>query len=331
MQPPYQEGMQSCYGRDCAIFPSILDVPPNIKEPHSPAVPSAIRNWFDSLPKTPRAMGLMIFATLSLSVMQGIIRHVSFELHPFEVVFFRNLFGLAVLMPVLFRAGLEPLRTTRLGLHSIRGALHVCSMWCFFYGLSVTPLAKVAALNFTAPLFASVAAVMFLREKLGFNRGIALIAGFVGALIILQPGAAILNAGALMILLSSMIWGVVLIMIKRLTVTESSLTITLYMMLYLTPLSLIGALFVWEWPTLTQIGWLITVGCCGTVGHLCVAQSLKDADATAVMPFDFGRLIWAGLIGFLFFAEIPGISTLIGAVVIFSAAMYVAIQESRRR
>mgnify|MGYP002816221366 CR=1 FL=1 len=275
-------------------------------------------------------MGLMVLATFLLSVMLGIIRHVSFELHPFEVVFFRNLFGLGILLPVILKAGLETLGTTRIGLHSARGLLQSASMCIFFYGLSLTTLAKVAALNFTAPLFASVAAVLFLREPLGFNRAFALVVGFVGALVILRPGIAVFNVGAGMILTSAMIWGVVLIIIKRLTVTESSLTITLYMMLYLTPITFIAALFVWQWPSPTQLLWLVAVGCCGTAGHLCMAQALKDADATAVMPFDFGRLIWAGLIGFLFFSEIPDIWTLIGAVVIFSAGMYVAVQESRQ-
>jgi len=269
-------------------------------------------------------------ATFLLSVMLGLIRFVSFELHPFEVVFFRNLFGLGIFLPVLLKAGLEPLRTKQIGLHSIRGLLQSASMCLFFYGLSLTTLAKVAALNFTAPLFASVAAVLLLREPLGFNRASALVVGFLGALVILRPGLAVFNVGVGMILTSAMIWGVVLIIIKRLAVTESSLTITLYMMLYLTPLTLIAAIFVWEWPTLVQLGWLVAVGSCGTAGHLCMAQALKDADTTAVMPFDFGRLIWAGLIGFLFFSEIPDVWTVVGAVVIFSAAMYLAVQESRR-
>ena len=290
----------------------------------------AVCHRFDSLPKLPRAIGLMVFATFSLSVMLGIIRYMSFELHPFEVVFFRNVFGLVILLPVTLRAGIEPLRTQHIGLHSVRGFLQAVSMCIFFYGLSLTPLAKVAALNFTAPLFASVAAVLFLRESLGFNRALALILGFLGALIILRPGIAVFNVGAAMILTSAMIWGIVLIIIKRLSVTESSLTITLYMMLYLTPLTFIAALFVWEWPTLAQLGLLVAVGCCGIAGHLAMAQALKDADTTAIMPFDFGRLIWAGLIGFLFFAEVPDVWTLVGAVVIFSAAMYVAVQESRR-
>ena len=271
----------------------------------------------------------MVFATLLLSVMLGIIRHVSFELHPFQVVFFRNLFGLCILIPVIFKAGYEPLKTTQIGLHSTRGLLQSVSMCLFFYGLSLTTLAKVAALNFTAPLFASITAVFFLREPMGFNRAFALVVGFVGAMLILRPGLVVFNMGPGMILISAMIWGIVLLIIKRLTLTESSLTITLYMMLCLTPITFVAALFVWKWPTLTQLIWLVAVGCCGTAGHLCMAQALKDADTTAIMPFDFGRLIWAGLIGFLFFSEVPDIWTLIGAVVIFAAGMYVAVQESR--
>ena len=317
------------YGRSYDFSSGIYRQQSNTSEPRAPVVLIAVRNWFDALPKVPRAIGLMVFATFSLSVMLGVIRYMSFELHPFEVVFFRNLFGLVILVPLILRAGMSPLRTRRIGLHSVRGFLQAGSMCIFFYGLSLTTLAKVAALNFTAPLFASIAAVLFLRESLSFNRAFALVVGFLGALVILRPGIAVFNTGAAMILTSAMIWGIVLIIIKRLTTTESSLTITLYMMLYLTPLTLIAAVFVWEWPTLTQLILLVAVGCFGTIGHLAMAQALKDADTTVVMPFDFGRLIWAGLIGYVFFAEVPDIWTLIGAVVIFSAAMYVAVQESR--
>lgn len=276
-----------------------------------------------------RAIALIIISTIFLSIMQGMMRYVSEEMHPFQAVFFRNLFGLIILLPFILRRGLKPLRTKRLPLHTVRGLLHVTSMLCFFYGLAITPLAKVAALSFTAPLFATFAAVLILHERLGISRALALFIGLLGALIIVRPGLESLSMGSILVLISQMIWGFALIIIKRLGETESSLTITLYMMLYLTPLSLIPAAMVWDQPTINQIYWLFFVGCCGTLGHFCVAQALKDADAAALMPFDFGRLIWASLIGFLFFSEIPDIWTLTGAVVIFTTAMYVSIQESR--
>jgi drug/metabolite transporter (DMT)-like permease len=294
-----------------------------------PAMRIPLRATLETLPRPVRAMGLMLFATFILSVMQAIMRHVTTEMHPFEATFFRNLFGLLALLPAVMRTGFEPLRTRRIRLHMVRGALHATSMLTFFYGLAITPLAKVAALNFSSPLFASIAAVALLRERLGLNRGLALAVGALGAAVILRPGAAIVSDGALFILIASMSWGMTLIVIKKLSRTETSLTITLYMMVFLTPISFVAAVTVWTWPTWTQLAWMVAVGMCGSAGHMSIAQALKDADTTAVMPFDFARLIWAGLLGFLVFGEIPDVWTLVGAVMIFAAAFYVAVQEGR--
>lgn len=280
---------------------------------------------------SPRFRGIffMLIATLLFTGMQVTVRHVAEELHPFEVAFFRNFFGLLVVSPLLFRYGLGVLRTPRLKLHALRGALQTTGMMFFFTALTLAPLAQNIALSFMAPLFTTVMAILFLRERAGWRRWAALIAGFVGAWIVIRPGLAVVNTGALFVIASSVIWAGSMIIIKILSRTESSLTITLYMGLFMAPLSLIPALFVWEWPTLEALGFLLLVGGFGGVGHLALAQAFKEADTTAVLPFDFLRLIWASALGFLVFAEIPDVWTWLGGAVIFTSTTYIAFRETR--
>ncbi len=284
---------------------------------------------YGGLPPSVRGMLLMLGATLGFSAMHAVIRIASTEQHPFEAAFFRNLFGLLVLVPFLLRHGFGAFRTRRLPLHGLRGAVHTGAMLMFFVAVPITPLGTVAALGFTAPLFVAVGAALFLGEALRMRRAAALVAGFAGALLIIRPGMAALDLGTLLVLGSSAVWAGAMILIKLLSRTESSLTLTAYMALFLTPLTAIAAAFVWRWPSLVELGWFALMGALGTVGHLCLAQAFREADATAVLPVDFLRLIWASLLGYLLFAEIPVLYVWLGGIVIFSSTLYLAYREAR--
>ncbi|MEK9945792.1 MAG: DMT family transporter [Alphaproteobacteria bacterium] len=288
-------------------------------------------NVIQAIPAPLRGVFFMLVSTLLFTGMQVTVRHVADELHPFEIAFFRNFFGLLVVTPLLFQYGFGVLRTPKLKLHALRGALQTTGMMFFFTALTLAPLAQNIALSFTAPLFATVLAILLLGERAGWRRWVALIAGFVGAWIVIRPGFAVVNTGALLVILSSCVWAGSMVIIKILSRTESSLTITLYMGLFMAPLSLIPALFVWQWPSGEAFIWLALVGAFGGVGHLALAQAFKESDATAVLPFDFMRLIWASALGFLVFAEIPDIWTWIGGAVIFSSTVYIAFREARQK
>ena len=132
-------------------------------------------------------IGLMIIATVLFSVMHASIKYMSSSLHPFEIAFFRNLFGLIVIAPWFIRYGLQPLKTKKIKLHMARSFFNVIAMLSFFYSLSIAPLADVASLAFTAPLFASILAVVFLKEIIGIKRIVAIILGFIGAIIVIDP------------------------------------------------------------------------------------------------------------------------------------------------
>jgi drug/metabolite transporter (DMT)-like permease len=294
-------------------------------------VAGRLRARWSGLPAELRGQLLILVSTFAFATMHAVIRHLSKDLHPFEVAFFRNLFGFFALTPFFLRGGRAVFRTGVLHLHALRGLLQVGAMLSFFFAVSVTPLAKVSALSFTAPLFAAIGAVLLLRERLRLSRFAALAAGFVGALAIVRPGVAPIDFGALLVLGSSAVWAVCMLVIKLLARTESSVTITAYMGVFLTPLSGIAALFVWRWPSPEHLIWFIVMGGLGTFAHLAFSQAFKEADATAVLPFDFTRLIWASLLGFWLYAEVPEFWTWAGGALIFASATYIAIHEARTK
>lgn len=276
---------------------------------------------------------MMALAAAAFSIMHATIRHLSVtgEMHPFEVALFRVVFGFLALAPVFLRQGMAPLRTRNLKLFALRGALNSAAMLMFFYSLSITPLATVAALGFTAPLFATLLAMLVLGEVVRLRRWTAILIGFAGTLIILRPGMIDVGLGPLLVIGSSVVWSVALMVIKVLTRTESSVTITAYASIFLTPVCLAAALPYWTWPGLEQLGWLAMIGVLGTVAQTAMNQSFKYADASAVLPMDFSKLIWAAAIGFALFGEIPDLWTWVGGALIFASATYIGIRESRMR
>ncbi len=238
-----------------------------------------------------RGIALMVFSTLAFSGMHTSIKHISGDVDTFIIVFFRNLFGFLVLLPLLLRSGIAPLRTKRLGTHLMRVTINFASMAMFFYALSITPLAEVAALTFSAPIFATFLAIFIFRESVGLTRWGAILIGFGGTIVVLRPGFEAINHGALMAVGAALLWGSAVMIIKSLGRTDSPLTITVYMVLLLIPISLVPALYVWEWPTWDQMVVMALIGALGTIAHLAFAQSFKYADSSALLPLDFHSMI----------------------------------------
>ena len=270
----------------------------------------------------------MFLFTVCMGTMHVCIRQVSSGgMHPFEIAFFRNLFGLLVVVPWFVRLGLQPLRTSRLGMLTLRGALNVISMLAFFSALAIAPLAQVTALSFTAPIFATLLAMLIFHETVGIRRWTAIVIGFVGTLVILRPGAGDIGLGATLTIFSALLWGVCMIIIKSLGRTESAVTITVYMSLVMAPLSLIAALFVWQWPAWSQLWWMIAIGILGGAGQMAMAEALRTAETHVIMPVDFAKLIWVAAIAYLAFGEVPNAYTWIGGVMIFGSTAFIAWRE----
>ena len=269
----------------------------------------------------------MLLCGLSMSAMHASIRHVSAGLHPFEIAFFRLVFGLLPLLPWFIKLGWSPLKTKRPGMIVFRGVLNLVCMLAFFVALAITPLAEVTVLVFTAPIFATMLAVFVFGEKVGLLRWGAIGFGFLGALVVLRPGFEALSLGSALALFAAIVWGVCLIIIKSLGKTDSSLTITVYMSLVMAPLSLLPALLVWQWPTAEQFLWLVAIGVFGGIGQMAMAEALRIGDTHVVMPIDFVRLIWISTIAYVVFAEVPGFYTWLGGAMIFAATGFITWRE----
>ncbi|MDK3075227.1 DMT family transporter [Sedimentitalea sp. JM2-8] len=287
-----------------------------------------LADWMAQTPVL-RCSIFMCVSTLAFAVMQVSVRAVSAELPPFQIAFFRNLFGLAFLVPLLVGQGWAQMRTQRLGLHALRGLVNIGAMLMFFTAVATTPLAKVTALSFTAPVFAAALSVLVLGETFRLHRWTAILFGFLGMLIILRPGLAIIEPGAFLVLGSAVLWAVAMIIIKILSRTESSVAIVAWMGVSLCLFSIGPALMVWQTPSPTAWLWLAFIGFTGSVAQVSLSQALKETDPTAVLPFDFLKLIWTALLAAWLFGEIPDIHTWIGAGVIFGSGLYIARRERR--
>lgn len=274
-----------------------------------------------------RGIVLMCLSTIAFSIMHGLVRFVSEVLPPFQIAFFRNIFGLAFLLPLLMRSRFAILRTKQIGLHALRGVINMAAMLMFFTALAISPIAKVTALGFTAPIFMAILAVLVLGERFRIYRWSAIFLGFVGMLIILRPGLVAIDTGALLVIGSAALWAVAMIIIKIQSRTESSLTIVAYMGIFLGVFSIAPAVWVWQPFGLQTLGFMVLIGLFGSIAQMAISESLKETDSTALMPFDFLKLIWTAMIGVWFFSEIPDIYTWIGAIVIFLSGLFIAIRE----
>lgn len=288
---------------------------------------------FRLLPGTARGALWMFVACACFSGMNGVVRHLVQDLPVFVVVFFRSLFGLLAMLPFLLRPGLASLRPARPMLHGLRAVIGLVAMACWFHALGRMPLANATALSFTMPLFASIAAVLVLGETMRARRWTAVAVGFAGAMIILRPGFAAVTGATLLVLLSALLMAANQTVVKRLARDEHANAIVFWLVLLMTPASLAPALLVWRTPDPGQFAWLAALGAVATVGHQCMVRALAATDATAIYPFDFTRLIFAALIGYAAFGEVPDAWTWAGAAVIASSAIYIARREAylRRR
>ncbi len=273
----------------------------------------------------------MLAASIIFSFMHVLIRYVSEDIPPFEIIFLRNLFGIIILIPAIIKYGITPLKTTKYKLLGGRAIVNAIAMMCYFTALAISPLADVTALGFSAPIFATILAIIFFREIVRLRRWVAIAVGFLGTMVILRPGIIEIDTGMMLVLFSAIAWAITLHFIKILSKTESSLTITIYMVVMMTPMTLIPAIYVWVWPTMIQIFWLTIIALLGTFAQFAMTQGMKLGDISVVMPIDFFRLIWVAILAWLMFHEIPDLFTWIGGTMIFASATYIAIRESNKR
>lgn len=276
-----------------------------------------------------KATLLMLGAMACFAAMSTFIRLATQELHPLEVVFFRNFLALLLMLPWLARRGLGGLKTKRLGLYGLRASINVVGMAAGFTALTLIPLAEATALSFTAPLFATIGAALLLGEVIRTRRIAALVVGFAGTMLVLRPGLEAVSLGALLALVNALSISITTLIVKMLTRSEEPEQIVTYMALLMSPLSLVPALFVWQTPSWAVLGWLVLLAGAGTLGHLLFTRAFALAEVSQIQPLEFIRLPMVAVIAYVLFAEVPTVWTWLGGSVIFVATAYITHREAQ--
>ncbi len=270
-------------------------------------------------------------AMAAFTGMSVCIRFASTELHPFEIVFFRNLLVLAFMAPFLGRLNLAALRRPGFPWHlyAMRGVFGTVGMICGFWAVIVMPLADVTALSFTMPLFATAGAALVLGETVRARRWTAIVIGFLGAMLVLRPDFSGLGPGAGFALANAVLLAASTLVVKQLTRQEPVERIVFLAAAIIAPLSLLPALFVWKWPGPETWAVLFALAGVATLGHIALTRAMSLADLTLVMPWEFTRLPMMVLAAVLLFGETPSIWALAGGAVIFASTVYIVRREAQ--
>ena len=269
-------------------------------------------------------IAMAFFATMGI-----FIRLSSETLHTLEIVFFRNALALVFFFPFIAKNGFAVLSSKKKKLYGARALINVTGMAAGFAALTMIPLAEATALSFTAPLFATFAAAIIFGEIIRIRRIMALMLGFVGMILILQPGVNEISTGSILAIINAVTIAITVLIVKKLTSTERPEVIVLYMALFQTPIALIPAMFFWKWPDLMTWVWLISLATAGTLGHLFYTKAIQLAEVSQMQPIEFIRLPLVAALAFFLFGEIPTFWTWVGGAIIFSATAYVTHRESK--
>jgi drug/metabolite transporter (DMT)-like permease len=248
--------------------------------------------------------------------------------HSFQVVMFRNLFGLLSVVAIILWTERTLPKSRYAGLIALACIVHVVSMFAGYYGIAVLPLNESAALGFAMPLFATVGAALFLGETVRARRWSAVIIGFVGVLIILRPGMIPFELGAAMVLVSAMLGAAITLVFKHFIAGERATTLIFYQSLFSLMFSVPPAVAVWEMPTGFALSMMVANGILGTLGWITFLRACALADASALMPYEFLRLPVVAVFAYLLFGETPDRWVWLGAAVIFSSTLSIAHREA---
>ncbi|MDX2259372.1 MAG: DMT family transporter [Hyphomicrobiaceae bacterium] len=279
------------------------------------------------------AIGWTTLAMALLALLQALGRHAALEgMDPMQVLFFRNLFCVLFMLPLFVVRGMSLVRTDQLPLYGTRVAVSFVSMMAMFHAIALIPIGEVTAIGFLSPVLGTLFAIILLGEVVRIRRWLALLAGLGGALIIIAPtlgggASASVGWGQAFALVSAFAIGIIGPLVKKLTLKDDPDRIVFVTNVLLTPLSLVPALFVWQWPPLAEFPVLAAMGLVAVTGHMALVRAYAYSDASLVMTYKFVRLPFAVIIGWLAFGETIGWSTWAGGLIIFAAAAYITHRE----
>ena len=285
-------------------------------------------SFFINMPGRSLSVLLMILSGVCFVAMHSAAKYLADEVHIFEIVFLRCALVVVILSPFLFKEGKKSLFTKQPKNQIYRIVTNSIAILLFFYGLSISPLSLATVLNFTAPIFTVIFAVIFLKEKLTTHRLISLLLGFIGVMCVLRPDLS-LNLGGLLVLLSSLVWASSLIFIKKLTKTDSAVTISLYAGVGMMPATFAAAYPYLEEINFVQFLFILFIAVSGTTAQTLLNSALKRGDLSFLLPLDFLRLIWSVLLGIALFGESTSVFLWLGGLFILGATTLIVTSERK--
>jgi drug/metabolite transporter (DMT)-like permease len=275
------------------------------------------------------AISLIIISVFFGTVMLSFLKIAQEDVNVYVAGFFRFFLGLVIILPYIIKKKDAVLKTTHLKQHFLRAILGLPAMLLYFSALVLLPIEKLTAISFVVPLIVTILAVFFLGEKIYIYRTLALLLGFSGMLVIIRPGFVDISIGVYMVLFSALLWSINIIITKKISKDDSAITILAYQSIFMSLLSFFIVLFFWEMPSLKTFVYLILAAMCGTVLHLTLNHAFKLVDVSMTQPYSFLNLVFASIIGYFVFDEIPDLYTWIGALIIFTGVLIISYREMK--
>jgi drug/metabolite transporter (DMT)-like permease len=299
--------------------------------PSGTSSPSGPLAAWDRIPANIRGALFVVTGGFLLIVMASLVKVLGQKLPVFEVLFVRFLAGLIVILPLVWRMGIKITHTGKMRLHVTRSFVGFFGNLCFFFALIHIPLADTVTIQFSRPLFMIVIAGVFLGEIVGLKRSITTLIGFGGILLITQPFSAGFDPWALSALGGTFFGTLVVLTVKLLSRTEHTITIMFYFAVFTTLFAFIPAMITWQTPTLVELGLLILTGALGIIGQGMFTHGVGLGETSFVMPFDYMRIVYAFFLGIIWFSEVPGIWSFIGAGIIVGTSIYLLRTEKQKK
>ena len=278
--------------------------------------------YWRSLPGNARGAIWVLLAAFIGASMSALIKFVGQRIPVFEILFIRQLIVVAIIAPIVFHKRRVVLKTTMMRYHIMRGGFAAVAMATGFTALVHMPLAEATAISFAKTLFMTILAIIFLGENVGPRRWTVTLIGFVGVLIIIRPGTEAMNIYSVLALISSLFVAGIMIVLRKLSQVESASTIMAYQSCFVTIAMLGPAIYFWVIPTWHELAIILVIGMLMSNMQWVMIQGLKAAEAVAIAPIEYARLLFVTVIGVLFFAEIPSLWTLSGSLLIIVSTLY---------
>jgi drug/metabolite transporter (DMT)-like permease len=273
----------------------------------------------DRTPSKPKA-ALWMAGWLSLMLVMAVAgRETARQLNVFQIIEVRSVLGFFLLYPMIrAQGGFARLKTARLPQHIARSLIQYGAQLGWFFALSLIPIGQVVAIEFTMPIWTAILAAAFLGERMTIWKIAAIVLGIVGVIAIVRPATGEVDPGQLIALGAAVGFGVSMALVKSLTRTESALAIIFWMLMVQAAAGFFPTLYFWVWPSAHAWGWLVVIAVCGTFSHYCLANAMRYADATVVVPMDFLRVPLTATAGWLIYSERLDMFTMLGAALILT-------------